>query len=422
MGEAGGLGAGVVGVTAHRTPRWTARETAILRDHYPSRGIEVADQLPGRSWHSIYVKAHKLGLRCEKLTDAPTAKLQGAQLEEAIRLREVEGWSFARIGAHFGVAEASACNAVLIALCPRKGFTPAERDAHGRLTPEGMERLRLALRKGLKGVDIQLRLGLSASCVAEQRRRYARELKAKGKAPLAPAGGGELYSGAKLTRAMKASVEARFMEGYGTRKVSEMTGISKTSCTRIRNRLIRRLKRNGQTLPGCDAKGARRHMLDHARHVPGEIKAAFRAMLLDRAPVARAARLCALGGSSAYAIRDELAAEFQARGESLPPPIRPGRVRPGAFAGDQCWPPSGRREIDAFRAMLVADDLTFDEAKAEWRRRKQEARRAEATRPRTFEEQLERIGSGQIGIAPAMARRHLDTTVLRPPEEPRRAA
>lgn len=404
---------------AHRSPRWTPDEVAILRAHYPTGGLEaVQPLLPDRSWHSIYVKANKLGLRSERITDAPEPKLSGDALEEAIRLREVEGWSFARIGAHFGVAEASACNAVLIALCPRKGYRPAERDEHGRLTAEGLERLRLALRKGLKGVDIQLRLGLSASTIAEQRRRYNRDLKARGKALLPPPGGGEAYSGVKLTRAAKAEVEALFMEGFGTAKVSERSGVSKTSCTRIRNRLIKRLKRRGETLPGCDENGRRRTVGASVNFITEAQREALRAMLLDRMPVRRAAMLAAIGSCSAYRIRNELAAELQAQGRELPKPILPGKSR--VVVGDANWPPHGPREIFAFRALLA--NLPFDEAKAEWRRRKREEREAERTRPRSFEEQLERIGRGEISIAPALARRHLDTTILRPETDERKAA
>lgn len=264
---------------AHRSPRWSPAEVAILLDRYPSAGMAgVQLLLPGRSWHSIYVKASKLGLKSERVTDAPRAKLQGADLEEAIRLRETEGWSFGRIGALLGVAEASACNAVLIALCPRKGFVPAQRDPHGRLTAEGMERLRYALKKGLKGVDIQLRLGLSAACVAEQRRRYNRELKANGKVPLPPPGAGEQYSGVKLTRGMKVEVEELFLKGLGALKVSEHTGAAKTTCTRIRQRLVRRLRRKGEALPGCDVRGVRHVQADSSRFIPEECKAALRAI------------------------------------------------------------------------------------------------------------------------------------------------
>lgn len=393
---------------AARTPRWTADELAVLRETYPHGGAEgVAARLPGRSWRSVYVKAHRLGLTCGRATGGRKPELTGDALEEAIRLREVEGWSFARIGARFGVAEASACNAVLIALCPRKGYTPAQRDAYGRLTVEGIERLRLALRKGLKGVDIQLRLGVSASLVAEERRRYNRELKARGKALLPPPGGGEAYSGARLSRAKKAEVEALFLQGLGTLKVSQKSGVSRTSCIRIRARLVKRLKRKGEALPGCDERGRRRVHAESSRFIPEPLKQALRDMLLDGLPVRRAAMLCAIGACSAYRIRDALRAELEAQGEVLPKPRLPGRRRQEV---SPTWPPRGVQEIYAFRQLL--QDRSFEEAKAEWRKRKRDEIATEKARPRSFEEQLARIKSGEIGIAPAFTRQHLEPTVV----------
>ena len=156
-------------------------------------------------------------------SSAPKSRLQGEALDEAVRLREVENWSFSAIGKHFGVCEASASNAVTTALCVRRGYRPAERDQHGRLTVEGIERLRYALKKGLKGIDIQLRLGVSAACVSEQRRRYNRELLARGKALLPPPGGGQAYSGARLSPAKRKQVEQLFLQGLGTQKIAERT-------------------------------------------------------------------------------------------------------------------------------------------------------------------------------------------------------
>lgn len=390
---------------AHRTPRWTAPELDILTAQYPDRGIDVADQLPGRSWHSIHVKAHILGLKCRKVTDAPKPRLSGADLEEAIRLREVEGWSFARIGAKFGIAEASANNAVLIALCSRRGFTPAERDQYGRLTEQGRERVRYALKKGLKGVDIQLRLGVSASCVAEQRRRYNRDLQERGKAMLPAPGAGEAYSGVKLSKAKRLEVEQCFLQGFGTAKVAERTGASKTSCTRIRNRLVKRLKRKGETLPGCDINGVRRTVAESTMFIPASQRDALRAMLLDRVPVRRAAAIAAIGTSSAYRIRDELAAELEQRGEKLPPPILPGRGRADVY--DQAhWPPKGAAALATFRALLRDHD--FDDAKALWRRSRREEAQVEARRPKSFEEQLALVATGKLKLAPTMNRAHLE--------------
>ena len=386
----------------------------MLEEFYPSEGVDCVEYLPGRSWHAVHMKAHKLGLKCEKETAAPVARLAGEDLEQAILLRKEQGWSFARIGAKFGVSEAGANNAVMVALCPRKGFKPAERDELGRLLPEGKARLRYALKKGLKGCDIQLRLGLSAGRIAEERRRYNAELKAAGKITLPPPGGGVAYSGVKLTRAKKAEVEALFMQGLGTMKVAERTGVSKTSCTRIRNRLIARLKRKGEVLPGCDARGARHVQAESARFVTDEQKALLRLRLLACEPVARAARDLVIGLCTAYRLRDEFRTELEACGETLPDPVLPGsgyRRSTGAV-----WPPEGTQQIFAFRALLT--DMPFEDAKIRWKTDRRAAIDVERTRPRTFAEQLERIRTGQIGIAPAMPRQHIDTTVLRPEEMP----
>lgn len=399
-------------MTTRKVARWSARELAMLRAHYPAEGSTVAARLPGRSRHAIQVKAHKLALETTHRNPAPKARLQGDTLEEAIRLREVENLSFAAIGRHFGICEASACNAVTIALCVRRGYRPAERDERGHLTPAGTERLRYALKKGLKGIDIQLRLGVSAACVSEQRRRYNRELLSRGKAPLPPPGGGEAYSGVKLTSAQRKAVETLFMEGFGTAKVSQRSGVSKTSCIRIRERLVRRLRRKGQTLPGCDAAGVRHVHAESARFITEEQRRLLRAMLLDRVPVRRAALDLAIGGSSAYRIRDELAAELAREGRTLPPPRLPGRVHRQTIA-DPLWPPASPTEIYAFRRLLLT--MTFTEAKAHWQETKREARSAEraakASRPVTFEEQLARVAAGKIGITRAIVRHHLEPKI-----------
>lgn len=395
---------------APRTPHWTKAEIAIIREHYPHGGMKAVQQLlPDRSWRAIYMKAHKLGLHSDTITDAPKPKLAGDQLEEAIRLREVEGWSFARIGAHFGVVETSACNAVMIALCTRKGFTPAQRDAKGRLTAEGLERLRLALKKGWKGIDIQLHLGVSAGCVAEQRRRYNADLKARGKAPLPPAGGGAMYSGAKISREMRAAVEAAYLQGLGTPKVSGRTGISHTTCLRIRSKLIRRLKRKGECLPGCDIDGHRHVQAESTRFITDEQKTILRELLLDRMPVRRAAALAAIGSCSAYRLRDELAAEMAAQGQELPAPIRPGKVRKGQYSSPD-WPPAATGDYYAFRALL-AQGLSFADAKAQWQSERRAQRMAEAARPKSFEEQLAAVASGKAQIAPAFTRAHLEPRI-----------
>jgi hypothetical protein len=312
---------------------------AILREFYPAGGIKaVSERLPGRSVYSIRVKLNRLGIRCAvPQQHAPRCVLRGAELEEAITLRQVEQWSFERIGARFNVSESAACNAVMNALCVRQGFTPAERDAHGRLTPGAVGRLRWMLKKGLKGVEIQLRLGVTASRIAEERRRYNRELKANGKAPLPAPGAGERYSGVAVTKAECSHVEQLFLEGFGSQKISERTGVSSTSCKRIRDRLVRRLRRHGKCLPGCDRNGVRHVQRDHVAHVTDQQLVKLRELILQRMPVRRAAALCGVGACTAYRVRDALKQEL---GEALPPPLLPGRVSPlrGALLYDQAIP------------------------------------------------------------------------------------
>ncbi len=395
---------------ATRNPRrWSAAELALIREHYPSGGVAACRPwLPGRSDKAIYLCAFRLGPRrppARSNAQAPRLRLQGRQLEEALHLREEQGWSYKRIGARFGIGETSASNAILITQCRRQGFTPAERDSKGCLTDRGLERVRYALKKGLKGVDIQLRLGVSAACVAEQRRRYNADLHSRGKAPLPPVGAGQAYSGARLPHHRKVEVETLFLQGLGTQKIHEQTGVSHTSITRIRTRLVRRLKRKGQALPGCDRDGVRHVQKESARFVPQECIAVFRQLLLDRVPVRRAAQLSVIGGSSAYRLRDAFVAELAEQGETLPSPILPGRVRNTHQPRDPHWPPVGTEQIYRFRELL--NGRTFEEARAEWRGRSHDIRQAEAKRPRNFEEQLERVARGEIGIVTALPRHHL---------------
>lgn len=378
-----------------KAPRWTQAEIAVLEEFYPEVGVDCVEYLPGRTWKSIHQKAFKLGLRCEKLTDAPKALLQGDVLEEAIRLREEEGWAFARIAAKFGICEASASNSVLIALCPRKGYRPAERLANGRLTAEGLARLRYALKRGLKAVDIQLRLGLSASRIALERRRYNAELKANGKALLPPPGNGEEYSGVKVPASKRREVEQLLLEGLGAPKIVDRLGTSKTTVQRIRARLVKRLARKGEALPGCDMSGHRHTILESARYVPDESRALVRKLVLERLPVFHAADCAAVGKCTAYRIRDELREELRARGEVLPPPDR-SLWRRGRGQEDPYWPPIGTEAIYAFRQLLGT--RSFDEAKAEWRRREC-AKAADSNGWSTdFQRRLDRVASGQIGI------------------------
>ena len=403
-------------MSARRSPPWTHAELAILDDVYPREGLNgVADLLSDRSWHAIHVMAHKRGLRCTLVTEAPKPKLQGERLEQAIEMREERGWSFARIGAELGVSEAGACNAVLVALCTRKGYRPAERDAKGRLLPEGIERLRYALRKGYKGVDIQLRLGLSAGRVAEERRRYSRELKSKGLQPLPAPGGGRAYSGVKVPRTKISEIEAALMAGLGTLKVSERTGASKTTITRVRNRLIRRLRRSGQVLPGCDASGRRVRVTDHFHAIPDSARMEFRHLLIDKRMSARRAGLWSgIGGSNAHWMREAIIAELAASGQELPPRERVDtkEAKRAAAAADVIFP-RGRTAMASFRhlAARIGYPAARQQLREDFDARQAAAKaaaRAEALRPLSFDEKLAKVARGEAGIVPKIPLRRPD--------------
>lgn len=248
--------------------------------------------------------------------------MTGERLAEAVRLRDA-GWPYTKIGEHFGCSESGASNSIIPALGARAGHRPAERDGRGHLLPREIERLRLMLLKGVKPVEIQLRMGLSASRIAEERRRYNRDLKERGKRPLPPPGNGEKYSGARLPREAKLAVERLYFEGFGGAKISKQTGVSYAHVQRIRQRLVRRLKRKGECLPGCDMTGKRHTMKDHARAITDQQREKLRELILARVPVRRAAAIAGIGSCSAYRIRDALKVEL---GDEFPAPKLPGRV------------------------------------------------------------------------------------------------
>lgn len=374
-----------------KSPAWTSQEIAVLDELYPVAGINgVTDALPERSWRAIYVMASRRGLRSSVVATAPTPRLVGGNLEEAIRLHERDGWGFGRIGARFGLSEGATCNAVMIALCRRKGYTPAQRDPAGRLTAEGTERLRLMLRKGLKGVEIQLRLGVSASTISLFRRTYQADLKARGKAPLPAPGNGEQYSGRKLTVADRREVEALFLQGLGAKKITERTSVSATQIGRIRNRLIKRLARKSKSLPGCDLKGKRHAVVEHARHLLPEQIEQLRGLLMEGTPVSRAAKIVGIGSCSAYRQRDALKAELAARGEVLPVAKNWRSVAGSSDARQARWLPAGQ----IFRYRDLSREIGAEAAKAQILAEMAAAKRAAAAQPLTFEQQLERVRNG----------------------------
>lgn len=398
---------------ATRAPSWTSEEIAILIDVYPREGINgAADALPERSKHAIEQRAHKLGLRSPIRNDAPKPVLDGDRLERAIALYE-SGTSFMGVAREMGCSPCAATNAILMALCPRRGYRPATRDATGRLTAESKERLRYMLKKGLKAVDIQLRLGVSAACVAEERRRYNRDLASRDKAPLPPPGAGEQYCGVRIPAPRRRAVEAAFLQGFGAHVASRQTGVSVTTVKKIRRALVARLAKKCETLPRCDASGKRvAAPIASLHHIPEGSVAAFRARLMAGEPVRHAARAEGIGSCGAYRLRDALRDELAAEGRSLPEPIRLGRGRAQRARGAEAdWLPQGR--MQEFRVLV--HEHGQDEAKRLMLERIADERRdaaatlaADRARPKTFEEQLARIARGEVGLVDKVPLRRPD--------------
>lgn len=386
-----------------------------LRANYAKLGARRSAAHLGRSRQAIYVVAHRLGLHTRADLKPRLPSLAGDDLEEAIRLREA-GNSFRTIGERFGICESAASNAVLMALGPRLGHRPAKRDAAGYLVPEEIERMRLMLRKGLKGVDIQLRMGVSAACVAEQRRRYQADLKARDKAPLPPPGNGERYSGARVLKADRKRVEELMMQGYGGPRASTMTGVSKTVCIRIRAALVKRLARKGECLPGCDITGRRLAQKDGLRQITPEQVAVLRRLLMDGIPVRRAGSIAGIGHCSAYRLRDQLNEERAAAG--LPPIprvyVNSTAQRRAARAAE--WL---KNKQDLYRFRQLIREHGYDDAVAAMNeeilardQEERERRAADRNRPLSFEEQLERVRAGaKISIRQPIRRADPDYTL-----------
>lgn len=376
---------------------YTADELAWLRANYEQLGSVACAAHLGRSRQGIYVTASRLGLRTRADVKPRKPSLAGADLEEAIRLREA-GKSFRAIGERFGICETAATNAVLMALGPRRGHRPAKRDAGGYLLPDEIERMRLMLRKGLKGVEIQLRMSVSAACVAEQRRRYQKDLKERDKAPLPPPGAGERYSGARVSRDDRRKVEELMLLGYGGPRAAAATGVSKSVCTRIRAALVKRLARKGETLPGCDIKGHRLTQKAGLRHITTEQVAAVRRLIADGMPTRRAGNIAGVGLCSAYRIRDEINAERVAKGLPLLPIIRVNSTAERAKARSAEWL-KNEQDLWRFRRLIIEQgyDAAVETMTAEIRAREdadREARQVAQRRPLTFEEQLGRVRAG----------------------------
>lgn len=371
-----------------KAPEWTPAELAVLHELYPSGGYQaVVAVLPNRTWRAVYVMASKVGLRSAMKAPARKLNLEGADLARAVELREQHGWSFARIGAEFGICETAASNAIHITLCEARGHRPAARDPFGKLLPEEKERMRYMLKKGLRAVDIQRRMAVSAATVSQERRLYNAELAARGKALLPPPGNGERYCGARLLPEMKKEVERLLLTGMGTPKVAEATGAGKTQVVRMRRVLVARLKGQGKALPGCDIDGNRITVFGSRREIPEETKERFRALILARLPVQRAAKKCGIGQCSAYRLRDELRADLERRGEALPTPKLPGKMK---AASRRLLAEEGMPAAHKFRLRKLIHDMGETAARAEFARQL----RAEAVQPSTFEQQLARVAAG----------------------------
>lgn len=337
-------------MSAPRKPAWSASEIEILRTVYVEHGLEAAlKQLPGRSRQSTYVKVNRLGL---KTKHRPVRR--GFYREVAPRALELrkQGLSYSAIGTELGMCEAAATNAVHVGECMAAGHRPLERGPDGRINAAGRERIRLMLRKGMKHRDIQVRCGIAAATITRERRLYEMELKERKLAPLPPHGGGERYSGAPVPKSDKLEVERLYLDGFGAGKISSQTGVSRTQVLRIRTRLIKRLKRKGECLPGCDIDGRRRTMKDHGRSIPAENMAKLRELILEGEPVIRAARLAVVGSCTAYRVYHELKAEVEAAGKELPhKPWRGARRQQLAHVQAPALP--GKRwGIDRYRALV----------------------------------------------------------------------
>lgn len=383
----------------HKPPPWSREELAILAEIYPREGIEgAADALPERSWGAITMMAAKLQIRSPFAGAGRSPTLEGNRLEEAIELREHSGWSFERIGKHFGISEIAAQNAILIALCPRKGFTPAERGPGGNLLPEGVARLREMLADGMKAVDISAQLGLSAATVSRERRIYAAELDAKG-AVLPPPGGGRRYSDAKIAADVYQQVDQLLMQGYGAPRIAGWTSVSKTHVQRRRLKLVRQLAREGQCLPGCDSRGKRIAYKDSLASVTDTQRTILREELLKGTAVSRAAKLAVVGGSYAYHFRDELKAELEKAGRALPAPVRLGRVRAADIDRTLNWLPTGKRNLITFRRHLKDAGDPIEAKRRTIAELMPKPVPAAPPRKRTFEELLTALARGEVTVS-----------------------
>lgn len=336
---------------------------------------------------------------------ASTFILTGDALAAAVRMHD-DGVPQREASRRLGVAVSTLQNGVAAALCARSGHAPAQRTPSGRLSQEGRDRLREALRKGLKGVEIQLRLGVAAGTVSKERKRYAADLKARGKRCLPPPGGGDRYRGVLVPKEKLREVEELLLTGMGAGKAALAVGISKTPCLAVRRRLVRRLARRGETLPGCDRAGRRTSIIFGDGHVPAASKAQLRDLLLAGMPVANAAKIAVVCARVAYAIRDELNASRAAAGLPAIIPCRLSRDATRKARIDAEWLPKGRSNKVLYRRMLEAAGGDFALA----RRATVKAMAERDGHDPHVADQIDRMRRG-AGLVAAFSPRRMDSVV-----------
>ena len=299
---------------------WTRREEEIVCRFYAKGVDEVAALLPGRTVEAIRLRAVRLGVA------APTPRglrqpCAGEDRDAIIALHD-QGMGYTAIARTLGLDPQAVSNAVLITACERAGFTPAQRDASGGLLAAEVSRINAFIREGLPNVEIQRRMAVSAACVSHYRRR----LKKAGE-QVTPTGQGLRYGGTRYPDDVRSQVELHFMQGYGAAKVAELAGVSTTFAKKFRLKLVDRLARKGECLPGCDSTGRRVAVKESASFVTDQQKVDLQWLWLHGWAVAPAAIRLGIGRSTAYkivqALKDDLIVQGRAFPRTLSPAERP---------------------------------------------------------------------------------------------------
>lgn len=387
---------------------WARREEAVIAEFY-HRGVElVAERLPNRTVQAIRQRAKKIGLA--KASPQGLRHPLADNDSSAALDRHDQGMSFEAIARTLNADCQAVTNSIMLALCIRAGNTPAKRDAAGGLVATEVVRIQQFIAAGMTGPEIQVQMGISASCVSHHRRR----MKLAGLCP-PPPGGGRRYSGSRIQEDVRLEIDRLLLEGYGTAKVAELVDVSTNVVKRARNVLIEKLRRRGECLAGCDANGRRIKVKESKAFISEQDRVDLELLLLARVPVKTAARQVGMGVASASRIRDDLRIRLAEEGKDLPSPKLPGRPAPAApIARNTIWhrvdgtkPPKRVRRSPAPIATKSETHTPIDPqplaASAPAKPLRQAPRRL------TFEEQLARVAAG-AGIhtkfrppAPALA-------------------